>query len=228
MSILVGADLPVLRGDASHADRDPALTLRWDVRARLRAQRFAYPRGSLAAEFPTRSRGSCGDAGLGRRISAWARRPRRYRHRSGAPPLRDSLAGVSRLSNRSVGDIWTLNILGAFWRRFCRSSSSTSRCTRRSTTTSSARRTCWPLRSSISRTSANAVEADGTFTFPLIGRVKAGGMSLRDVEQALRTQLSDGFFKNPQVSVSVEQYHDQRIFVVGEVLLLARIRWWEI
>jgi len=41
------------------------------------------------------------------------------------------------------------------------------------------------------------VEADGTFTFPLIGRVKAGGMSLRDVEQALRTQLSDGFFKFP-------------------------------
>ena len=61
------------------------------------------------------------------------------------------------------------------------------------------------------------IEADGTFTFPLIGRVKAGGMSLRDVEQALRTQLSDGFFKNPQVSVSVEQYRSQRIFVVGEV-----------
>jgi len=61
------------------------------------------------------------------------------------------------------------------------------------------------------------VEADGTFTFPLIGRVKAGGMTLRDVEQALRTKLSDGFFKNPQVSVSVEQYRSQRIFVVGEV-----------
>jgi polysaccharide export outer membrane protein len=61
------------------------------------------------------------------------------------------------------------------------------------------------------------VEADGTFTFPLIGRVKAGGLSLRDVEKTLRTQLSDGFFKNPQVSVSVEQYRSQRVFVVGEV-----------
>lgn len=61
------------------------------------------------------------------------------------------------------------------------------------------------------------VEADGTFTFPLIGRVKAGGLTLRDVEQALRTQLLDGFFKNPQVSVSVEQYRSQRVFVVGEV-----------
>ena len=45
------------------------------------------------------------------------------------------------------------------------------------------------------------VEADGTFTFPLIGRVTAGGLTLRDVENALRTRLSDGYFKNPQVSV---------------------------
>jgi polysaccharide export outer membrane protein len=61
------------------------------------------------------------------------------------------------------------------------------------------------------------VEADGTFTFPLIGRVKAGGLTLRSVEDALRKELANGFFKNPQVSVSVEQYRSQRVFVVGEV-----------
>ena len=61
------------------------------------------------------------------------------------------------------------------------------------------------------------VEADGTFTFPLIGRVKAGGLSLRDVEQALRLALADGFFRNPQLSVAVEQYRSQRVFVMGEV-----------
>lgn len=61
------------------------------------------------------------------------------------------------------------------------------------------------------------VEADGTFTFPLIGRVKAGGLTMREVEQALRTELSNGFFKNPQVSVAVEQYRSQRVFVMGEV-----------
>ena len=60
------------------------------------------------------------------------------------------------------------------------------------------------------------VEADGTFTFPLIGRVKAGGLTLRGVEDALRKELSNGFFKNPQVSVAVEQYRSQRIFVVGD------------
>ena len=62
-----------------------------------------------------------------------------------------------------------------------------------------------------------AVEADGTFTFPLIGRVKAGGRTLREVEEALRTELANGFFKNPQVSVAVEQYRSQRVFIVGEV-----------
>ena len=61
------------------------------------------------------------------------------------------------------------------------------------------------------------VEADGTFTFPLIGRVKVGSLTLRGVEETLRKELSNGFFKNPQVSVAVEQYRSQRVFVVGEV-----------
>jgi polysaccharide export outer membrane protein len=62
-----------------------------------------------------------------------------------------------------------------------------------------------------------AVDLDGSFSFPLIGRVKAGGLTLRGVEQALKTRLADGFLKNPQVAVAVEQYRSQRVFVVGEV-----------
>jgi len=61
------------------------------------------------------------------------------------------------------------------------------------------------------------VDADGSVSFPLIGRLKAGGLSLQQVEDALRKALADGFFKNPQVSVAVEQYRSQRVFVVGEV-----------
>jgi polysaccharide export outer membrane protein len=61
------------------------------------------------------------------------------------------------------------------------------------------------------------VDADGSLTFPLVGRVKAAGLSIREVEDALRTALADGFFKNPQVSVGIEQYRSQRVFVVGEV-----------
>jgi polysaccharide export outer membrane protein len=62
------------------------------------------------------------------------------------------------------------------------------------------------------------VEADGTFTFPLIGRVKAGGLTLRGLEESLKARLKDeGFFKNPQVTVSVETYKSQKIYVIGEV-----------
>lgn len=62
-----------------------------------------------------------------------------------------------------------------------------------------------------------AVEADGTFTFPLVGRLKAGGLTLRQVEAEVIRRLKDGFFINPQVTVAVEQYRSQRVFVVGEV-----------
>jgi polysaccharide export outer membrane protein len=62
------------------------------------------------------------------------------------------------------------------------------------------------------------VEADGTFTYPMIGRVKAGGLTLRGLEAAIKKQLKDdGFFRNPQITVAVETYKSQKVFVVGEV-----------
>lgn len=61
------------------------------------------------------------------------------------------------------------------------------------------------------------VEQDGTFTFPQIGRIKAGGSTLRGVEQELRTRLADGYLKNPQISVTIENYRSQRILILGEV-----------
>src|SRR3954449_13356100 len=48
------------------------------------------------------------------------------------------------------------------------------------------------------------IEADGTFTFPLIGRVKAGGLTLRLLEGAIKKKLiDDGYFRNPQITVAV-------------------------
>jgi polysaccharide export outer membrane protein len=61
------------------------------------------------------------------------------------------------------------------------------------------------------------VELDGTFSFPLVGRVTAGGQTMRQFEATLRQKLADGYFKNPQITVSVEQYRSQRVFVIGEV-----------
>lgn len=62
-----------------------------------------------------------------------------------------------------------------------------------------------------------AVEADGTFSFPLVGRIKAAGRTLRQFEEDLKKKLADGYFRNPQVSVTVDEYKSQQIFVIGEV-----------
>ena len=64
------------------------------------------------------------------------------------------------------------------------------------------------------------VEADGTFTYPYIGRVKAGGLTLRAIEQRLKKLLVDeGYFRNPQITVAVDVYKSQKVFIVGEVRL---------
>jgi polysaccharide biosynthesis/export protein len=62
-----------------------------------------------------------------------------------------------------------------------------------------------------------AVELDGSFAFPLIGRVKAGGLTIKQFEHELKTRLADGFFKDPQIAVGIEQYRSRRVYVVGEV-----------
>jgi polysaccharide export outer membrane protein len=61
------------------------------------------------------------------------------------------------------------------------------------------------------------VEMDGTFSFPLIGRVTAAGMTLRGFETELKKRLADGYFRNPQVTVAIDQYRSKRVFVIGEV-----------
>jgi polysaccharide export outer membrane protein len=61
------------------------------------------------------------------------------------------------------------------------------------------------------------VEQDGTFTYPQLGRIKAGGLTLKALEDEIRRQLADGFFRNPQVAVKVDDYKSQRILVMGEV-----------
>ena len=62
-----------------------------------------------------------------------------------------------------------------------------------------------------------AVETDGSFSFPLIGRITAAGLTLRKFETELKKKLADGYFRNPQVTVAIEQYRSQRVFVMGEV-----------
>ena len=61
------------------------------------------------------------------------------------------------------------------------------------------------------------IESDGRVNFPLIGRVPAAGLTVRGVESEISKRLADGFFTNPEVSVTIEEYRSQRVVVTGEV-----------
>ncbi len=61
------------------------------------------------------------------------------------------------------------------------------------------------------------VENDGQFSYPFLGRVKAGGTTLADLAAVLRTKLSEGYLRNPQVTIDVDQFRSQSVFVMGEV-----------
>jgi polysaccharide biosynthesis/export protein len=61
------------------------------------------------------------------------------------------------------------------------------------------------------------VQPDGTFTFPLVGRVKGSDMTPAELEKKLVILLSKGFIRNPQVTVVVQEYRSKTVYVVGEV-----------
>jgi polysaccharide export outer membrane protein len=61
------------------------------------------------------------------------------------------------------------------------------------------------------------VEGDGYFTFPLLDRVQASGRTLSDLQVTLTAMLAEGYLKNPQVRVEIDQYKSQQVVVTGEV-----------
>jgi polysaccharide export outer membrane protein len=66
-------------------------------------------------------------------------------------------------------------------------------------------------------TNKYSVGSDGSFTFPYIGRVAAGGLTVQAVETDIRERLSKSVLKDPQVTVIVDQYRSQQVYVVGQV-----------
>ena len=66
-------------------------------------------------------------------------------------------------------------------------------------------------------TNSYRVDGDGFITFPYIGRVMASGMTLQELQDRIRTLLSAGFIKNPQVRVEIGEFKSQSVLVSGEV-----------
>jgi protein involved in polysaccharide export with SLBB domain len=59
--------------------------------------------------------------------------------------------------------------------------------------------------------------SDGSITFPLCGRLELGGLSVSAATDRVTQCLSNGFLRNPQVSIFIKEYNSKKIFVFGEV-----------
>jgi polysaccharide export outer membrane protein len=61
------------------------------------------------------------------------------------------------------------------------------------------------------------VDGDGTFDFGYLGRVKAAGLTARQLESDLKKRLDPDWVKSPQVTVELVQSASKRVLVGGRV-----------
>lgn len=64
-------------------------------------------------------------------------------------------------------------------------------------------------------TNSYAVDASGSITMPLIGAVKARGLTPAELSRAIAARLRNGFIREPFVAAEVEAYRP--FFILGEV-----------
>jgi polysaccharide export outer membrane protein len=62
------------------------------------------------------------------------------------------------------------------------------------------------------------VDQDGTFDFPYIGRIQAGGKGVRAIETEIKGKLSPRYLLNPVVNVDVKAFRSQVVYVFGAVV----------
>ncbi len=62
-----------------------------------------------------------------------------------------------------------------------------------------------------------AVNADGTFMMPYLKRIKAEGKTTEELSTLIADGLRGRYLKDPQVLVSVKQYHSRTFFIQGSV-----------
>jgi len=60
-----------------------------------------------------------------------------------------------------------------------------------------------------------AITSAGNLTFPLVGNVPASGKTVEQLQDAVRTQLADGYIRDPKVSIQVVSFRPY--YILGEV-----------
>jgi len=67
-------------------------------------------------------------------------------------------------------------------------------------------------------TSVTRIDARGKVNLPLIGEIAVGGLTVVEAQNAIEQAYKDGrFLRNPQVTVSVEEYAPREVSIQGRV-----------
>jgi len=61
------------------------------------------------------------------------------------------------------------------------------------------------------------LDSTGEITFPLIGNVQIGGLSVNEAMKKITSLLEKDYLVSPQVSIFIEEYHPKKVFVMGFV-----------
>ena len=61
------------------------------------------------------------------------------------------------------------------------------------------------------------VSPEGYITFPFIGEIKVDGLNIFTLATKISSKLKEGYLKEPNVTVLVEEFVSKRIFVLGQV-----------
>lgn len=59
------------------------------------------------------------------------------------------------------------------------------------------------------------VAAEGTIALPLVDNVKAAGLTVNELTEAVRRKLMDGYVRDPKVTLQIVKYRP--FFILGEV-----------
>ena len=58
---------------------------------------------------------------------------------------------------------------------------------------------------------------NGTISFPFVGDIKAGGLTVLELQKAIEHRLGPNYIIDPHVNVTVTEFKSQKFFVVGNV-----------
>ncbi|MCK9223870.1 MAG: polysaccharide export protein [Candidatus Muirbacterium halophilum] len=61
------------------------------------------------------------------------------------------------------------------------------------------------------------VDENGYVVLPYVGKIKVSGLDTSKVSSIVKNKLEDGYFRNPQVNITVEKSREKKVYIFGLV-----------